>query len=224
MRRIIMYILFASLIIVLIKFTFTYDLMDYITRIKDDKKIYKEFEKKKLSKGECYIKLNDFDQVFKPKSNPKFLNLDEHDKYSYHGSVIKRGNIDDKYSLFFYAHNTYDGKMFSGLTKYNDEFFLSNSKGVDVKTYSGYEHYKILFAKKINIEKENPWTLGNINSYAELLRYKIFLKSQDKNFRVNKIKIITLMTCTNEDEKDKRFFVVGERRKNDKFKTRKPKK
>ena len=46
--------------------------------------------------------------------------------------------------------------MFSGLTKYNDEFFLSNSKGIDVKTYSGYEHYKILFAKKINIEKENP--------------------------------------------------------------------
>ena len=58
MRRIIMYILFVSLIIVLIKFTFTYDLMDYITQIKDDKKIYKEFEKKKLPKGECYIKLN----------------------------------------------------------------------------------------------------------------------------------------------------------------------
>lgn len=130
MRRIIMYILFASLIIVLIKFTFTYDLMDYITQtqIKDDKKIYKEFEKKKLPKGECYIKLNDFDQVFKPKNNPKFLNLDEHGKYSYHGSVIKRGNIDDKYSLFFMLIILMMAKCFRVLQNIMMSFFYQIQK------------------------------------------------------------------------------------------------
>lgn len=213
-KRIIISILLFSFIIPLIKFTFTYDFINYLASKfkKDDKKIHKEFEKKKLSKNECYVKLNDFNQIFKLKSNPKFLNLDDNGKYNYHGSVIRKSNINNKYSLFFYAHNTYDGEMFSKLTKYNDKFFLINSKGIDVKTYKEYEHYKILFAKKISIEKENPWTLGSVNSYPELLRYKNFLKTHDKNFRVNKIKIITLMTCTNEDEKDKRFFVVGERR------------
>lgn len=155
MRKIIVYILFLGLIITLIKLNFT-DFIDYIKETKEDKKIEKEFHKKKIPKGECYIRLNDFNQIFKVKSDPKFLNLDGNAQYSYHGSVIKRSNINDKYSLFFYAHNTYDGKMFSNLTRYNNKFFLVNSKGIDIKTYDGYTHYKILFAKKISIEKENP--------------------------------------------------------------------
>lgn len=45
------------------------------------------------------------------------------------------------------------------------------------------------------------------------MRYKKYLKSQYDNFEINSHKLITLMTCTNEDEEDKRFFVIGERSK-----------
>ena len=212
-RKIIIYIIIVAFIIPLIKVTLTNDFIRNVKTFFNKENSEKTFPERKLLKGECYIKLRDFDQVFETKKNPQDLNKNKYNTQDYHGSIIIRGNINNKYNLFFYGHNTYDGKMFSNLTKYQNRYLLLNSKGIDVKTNKTTEHYRIVFAKKINIQSENPWIFAKLNSYHELIRYKKYLKSQDDSFKINSHKLITLMTCTNEDEEDKRFFVVGERSK-----------
>ena len=143
--------------------------------------------------------------VVQTTNNKFYLNYDFEKKENTTGWIFldyrnKLDNSDDNYII--YGHNRLDNSMFGTLKNTQQEEWYKNNKYIFFNTTNSYLTYEVFSI--YSIDKDD--FKSNINSISEE-KYKEYLDNSLKrsiyNFQVDvttKDKIITLYTCTDDNE------------------------
>ncbi len=144
----------------------------------------------------------------------------DHDHYLHYNALQQRNDsgaifVDYRISgmevrnCIIYGHNMRNGSMFGTLIMYEDKSYYQSHKTFDI--YIGYDLYKYYVFAAYETEETGYTYTCNYNSDEEFQAYidncmeRRYYQTDIETVTVND-KIITLSTCTNNDE-TKRFIV-----------------
>ncbi len=149
-----------------------------------------------------------------------YLQRDFNETYSKHGTVYVKETADVKApsdNMTLFGHRMNDGTMFSDLLKYQDEdFFLANPT-ITFDTIYAHGNYQILAAFPISTVDGSYFPYyafigGNAQQFADYVEKCKELSLYDTGVdAVKGDRLITLSTCGDAIDKNKRFVVVAKK-------------
>lgn len=145
-----------------------------------------------------------------------YLDHDRNGKSKKAGAIyIQKLNAEDftDRNTVIYGHNMLNGTMFAQLKKYRNRTFFDTHRDIYIYTPGHILHYKVLSAFVYDDRHIlNSFNFVNNNNYQDFLNdcidpFSLTRQVSDDLTVSTDNKIITLSTCTNND--DERYLVVG---------------
>ncbi|MCI8332870.1 MAG: class B sortase [Clostridiales bacterium] len=153
--------------------------------------------------------------VVQAEDNEYYLDYDFNGQKNFTGSIFMEcrnsETISENLNTVVYGHNMEGGVMFNRLTRFLDEDFFYDNRYIYVDSNEGTCVFEIFSVFKANEKDNYYYTFFNSNrdfvDFCYEMKYKSVFPVDDIEFEEDD-RIITLSTCTNENQKE-RYAVQG---------------